>query len=35
MGQGVQGGLSKGEHWIMVCEYRYEHGYEKKKDSEN
>ena len=31
-GQEVQGGLPKGEHWIMVYEYRYEHGYEKRKD---
>ena len=30
--QGIQGGLSKGRHWIMVYEYGYEHGYEKRKD---
>ena len=30
-GQGIQGGMSKGEHWIMVYEYRYEYGYEKER----
>ena len=30
--EGGSGGLPKGEHWIMVYEYRYEHGYEKRKD---
>ena len=26
------GSLSKGGHWIMVCEYKYEHIYEERKD---
>ena len=25
-------GSTKGEHWIIVYEYRYEHGNEKRKD---
>ena len=29
---GGSGGLSKGGYWTMVYEYRYEHGYEKRKD---
>ena len=31
-GSGVQGGLSKGQHWIMIYEYGYEYGFKKGKD---
>ena len=31
-GSGGPGGLPKEGHWIMVYEYRYGHGYKKRKD---